>query len=69
MDWIVGFGTFLAISVAARYGLEWMLDAFWSSEGLDPNSRPPLNAGGEWLAGGAIGLGAGWFVTRLFGDN
>ena len=41
MDWIVGFGTFLAISVAARYGLEWMLDAFWSSEGLDPNSRPP----------------------------
>jgi len=50
-------------------GLDWMLDAFWSSEGLDPNSRPPLNAVVEWLAGGAIGLGTGWFVTRLFGDN
>lgn len=69
MAWVLGFGTFLAVAVAVRLGLEGLLDVWWASDGLDPSSRPPLNAGGEWLVSGAIGLGAGWLVTRIFGDD
>ena len=68
-SWVIGFATFIAVSFAARYGVELVLDTWWQADGLDPDARPPLNAGGEWLVGGAIGLGAGWLVTRLLGAD
>lgn len=68
-SWAIGFVTFVAVSVAARYGVDVLLDTWWSADGLDPDSRPPLNAGGDWLVGGVIGLGAGWLVARLLGED
>ena len=41
MTWLIGFGTFIAVTVAAKLGLAFLLDAWWSSDGLDPASRPP----------------------------
>ena len=69
MQWLSGFATFVVVSVLMSLGVEWALDAWWASDGLDTSSRPPLNAGGEWLVGGAIGLAAGWLVTRAFGED
>ena len=69
MQWVAGFVTFLVIAALARWGVDAALDAWWSSEGLDPATRPPLNAGGEWPVSGAIGLGAGWLVTRALGED
>lgn len=65
----VGFVVFIAVSVAAHLGLEVALDWWWSSEGLDPNERPPLNEGGKWLVSLGIGLGAGALVTKVLGKD
>ena len=69
MELFAGFVTFIGVSVGARLALEWALDTWWSSQGLDPSSRPPFNALVEWLVAGGIGLGAAWFVTRAFGED
>lgn len=68
-SWVIGFGTFLAVAVAARFGLEFLLDTWWASDGLDPASRPPLNAGAEWMVSGLMGIGAGWLVIRVLGED
>ena len=66
---VVGFVVFIAVSVAAHAGLEIALDWWWTSEGLDPSSRPPLTAGGQWLASGGIGLAVGALLTKVFGED
>ena len=61
--------TFIGVEVVFHLGLDWALDAWWASDGSDPATRPPLNAGGTWLTGFLIGTGAGWFVSTRFGED
>jgi hypothetical protein len=69
INWVAGFATFIGVSLLFYVGFGWVLDYWWTSEGLDPATRPPLNAGGQWMLSGGVGLAAGWIVGKIFGKD
>ena len=61
--------TFFGVVIVFRLGLNWALDYWWAHDGLDPTTRPPLNAIAAWMVGTALAAAAGGIVGKVLGKE
>jgi hypothetical protein len=69
LNWVAAVLTFFGVVILFHLGLNWILDYWWAQDGLDPSTRPPLNAIGDWMVSTAVAAAAGGIVGKVFGKE
>ena len=63
-EWAIGFAVFVAVTIATQLVGDWLIDAWWRSDGLDPTSRPD-----NPFIGWVFGLVAAAITVKLVGKE